>query len=130
MPRDNNRQDPFQHLTNVEPVEDLITGVVPATLQHPPAAGGRKTPIRPSEKRRRARKMTVTFSDERLPRRIKALTKQWGMIGPDGRRPNFSAVVEYLLLSQLEAAERGEIDPPPAKQNTSPNRLVEGEQWF
>jgi hypothetical protein len=74
--------------------------------------------------------MTVTFSDERLPRRIKALTRQWGMIGPDGRRPNFSAVVEYLLLSQLEAAERGEIGPPPAKQNTSPNRPVEGEQWF
>lgn len=74
----------------------------------------RETKIRPSEKRRRQRQLSVTFSDASIPNRLRALAKQWGVLGPDGRRPNFSKVIEYLLLPQLEAAEEGRIESPKA----------------
>ncbi len=73
---------------------------------------GRQTALRPSEERRRRRLLAVTFSDEGMPQRLRALAKRWGLTGPDGKRPNVSAVVEHLLRSQVEAAEAGEIDPP------------------
>lgn len=64
----------------------------------------------------------MTFSDATIPQRLRDLAERWGMTGPDGQRPNCSAVVEYLLLPQLEAAERGEIE--------SPSSATESTQWF
>jgi hypothetical protein len=125
------RQDPFARSESEEPIDDLEVvrqrmrqaGVgadkemVKATVQQvlgemETIPRSRETKIRPAEKRRRARQLSVTFSTPDIPQRIKALARQWEMFGPDGKRPNFSAVVEYLLLSQLEAAEAGEIAPP------------------
>jgi hypothetical protein len=77
-----------------------------------PSGKGRKTPVRPSEKRRKNRMLTVTFSDPETPDRIRELADKWGLYAPDGRTPSPSAVVEYLLLPQLEAAEEGEIEGP------------------
>ena len=77
-----------------------------------PSGKGRKTPIRPSEKRRKNRMLTVTFSDPDTPDRVRDLAERWGLYAPDGRTPSPSAVVEYLLLPQLEAAEKGEIEGP------------------
>lgn len=74
--------------------------------------GGKRGALRPSERRRRRRQLSVTFSDPEVPERLRRLAQRWGLSGPDGRSPNTSAVVEHLLLSQLEAAERGEIGPP------------------
>ncbi|HEY68824.1 MAG: hypothetical protein DRI79_12035 [Chloroflexi bacterium] len=101
------RRDPFADLGD-EPVEALQ--VVPQVLTQRPTQ--RRTPVRPSEIRRRSRKVTVTFSDASTVKRLRALAEQWGLTGPDGQRPNVSAVVEYLLLPQLERAEQGEIRAP------------------
>jgi hypothetical protein len=85
---------------------------VPAVLARP--AKGRKTPVRPSERRRRARQLSATFSEENgdVPSRLRALAERWGIFGPDGTRPSASAVLEYLLMPRLEAAEKGEVTPP------------------
>jgi len=93
-----------------EPVDDLQSGIIPAALARRGKA--RQRPPRPSEKRRRKRRMGVTFSDADIPDRLRALALQWGMTAPDGKSANVSALVELLLLPQLEAAERGEINPP------------------
>lgn len=93
-----------------EPAEALGLTATPAALVRRGTV--RETKIRPSEKRRRKRQLSLTFTGEDIPQRVKALAERWGMYGPDGKRPNFSAVVEYLLLPQLEAAERGELDAP------------------
>ncbi len=107
------RRDPFKGLESGEPAEDLgLTSPTPSALTRRPKNGGRETPVRPAEKRRRARQLTVTFSDEDIPQRLRVLAEQWGMVAPDGRSPRVSALVEYLLLPRLEAAEAGEIDPP------------------
>jgi len=94
-----------------EPVDDLRSGVVPAVLARR-RARERKNPVRPSEKRRHRRQVAVTFSSPEIPARLRALAQRWGMTAPDPRKPSVSAVVEYLLLPQLEAAESGEILPP------------------
>ena len=88
---------------------------VQALFQRPPTGEGRKTPIRPAEKRRRDRKMTVTFSFSAAdyPERLRTLARQWGWLSNNGR-PNSSAVVEFLVGRLLETAERGDIAPPPA----------------
>jgi hypothetical protein len=94
-----------------EPSSDLATGTSQSSAlirRKKP----RESPIRPSERRRRKRQMSVTFSDSAIKDRIIALTERWNIVGPDGRRPAYSTVVEYLLLPRLEAAERGEISPP------------------
>ena len=110
---DRERRDPFEDLVNSgEPVEDLGLTSTPAVLSRRPKKGQRKTPIRPSEQRRRSRQVLVTFSTEAIPQRLRNQAQQWGMIGPDRRSPNVSALVEYLLLARLEAAETGEIPPP------------------
>jgi hypothetical protein len=72
----------------------------------------RKSKLRPTEKRRRKRKLTVTFSQPQVPERVRALAEEWGIYVPNRGDPNVSAVIEYLLLPRLEAAERGEIAPP------------------
>lgn len=111
---DKARRDPFEGLTSGEPVEDL--GLTPTPVPSALAGrrarpGARKTPIRPSEKRRRQRFVGVTFSDADVPDRLRVLAEQWGMTTHTGQ-PNVSGLVEYLLLPQLEAAERGEIESP------------------
>jgi len=129
MSRENDRQDPFQSLSG-EPVEDLATGVVPSALRRPPTVGGRKTPLRPSEARRRKRKMTITFSTGVISERIRGLAQRWNLYAPNGR-PNSSAVVEYLLRLSLERAERGEVVPPNPDRGKSPrDQQQSGEQWF
>ena len=112
--RNEERRDPFAGLGSGEPVQDLGLTSVPTALTRRPSTNGRQTPIRPSEKRRRKRQLTVTFSSENadVPQRLRDLAERWGMYGPDGRRPNTSALVEYLLMPHLEAAERGELNPP------------------
>ena len=54
----------------------------------------------------------ITFSDEEIPERLRALAEEWDLSAPDPRKPNISALVEYLLMPQLIAAEAGEIPPP------------------
>ena len=92
---------------------DLVPGseVIPNVLARPPKRQKRKNPLRPSERRRKKRMLTTTFSRPSIPRRVRALTEQWGMYTSAGH-PNHSAVLEHLLLPRLEAAERGEILPP------------------
>ena len=94
-----------------EPVDDLRSGVVPAVLARR-RAKERKNPVRPSEQRRHRRQVAVTFSSPEIPERLRALAERWGMAAPDPRKPSVSALVEYLLLPQLEAAESGELPPP------------------
>lgn len=72
----------------------------------------RKTPLRPSEERRRDRQLAVTFSTADIPDRIRALALEWEMYAPDKKSPAVSRLVEYLLTPRLEAAENGEIEPP------------------
>lgn len=102
------RRDPFAGLGS-EPVEEL--GLVPAALARRPV-GERRSPVRPAERRRRGRRVGVTFSDAGIPERLRELALRWGLLAPDGRSPNVSAVVEYLLMSQLDAAEAGDLEPP------------------
>jgi len=104
------RQDPFADLGTDEPVVELGLTRVPS-LARRPTPQGRKTPVRPAERRRRARMFTVTFSDPSIIARLRALAERWGLTAPGGG-PNVSAVVEYLLLPQLEAAEAGRIERP------------------
>jgi len=94
-----------------EPVDDLRSGAIPAALARRRGTE-RKNPIRPSEKRRHQRQVAVTFSSPDIPERLRALADRWGMTAPDPRKPSVSAIVEYLLLPQLEAAESGELPPP------------------
>ena len=92
---------------------DPLAGVsrLSGTLARRPTLGnGRRTPVRPSEKRRRGRRLGLTFSDGEIVERLRELAQRWGLVAPDGRSPNVSAVVEYLLLPRLEAAERGELE--------------------
>jgi hypothetical protein len=127
---DDGRQDPFRSLAG-EPVEDMMTGIVPSVLQQRPRGQGggngegggsrRITPIHPSEIRRRKRTVTVTFSNQSVPLRLRALAQQWGWV-TGSQQPNVSKLIEYLLLPQLEAAERGEIDSSSVETAT-------GEQW-
>lgn len=106
---DEARQDPFKGLGE-EPAEALgLTTGIPSALQRP--ARGRKRPLRPAERRRRDRVVAITFSDASIPRRLRALAEQWGLEAPGGG-PNVSAIVERLLLPQLEEAERGELRGP------------------
>lgn len=88
---------------------ELAHAVVEALERRPTA---RDTPIRPSEKRRKRRRLGVTFSEAATPDRIRELALEWGLYAPDGESPNVSAVVEFLLMPRLEAAERGEIEWP------------------
>ncbi|HEY77362.1 MAG TPA: hypothetical protein G4O00_14490 [Thermoflexia bacterium] len=110
------RQDPFADL-NEEPVVELGLAHVPSLVRRP-TPQGRRTPIRPAERRRRSRKLTVTFSNAGIVARLRALAERWGLTAPGGG-PNVSAVVEHLLLPQLEAAEAGEIEGPEGKWGQS-----------
>ena len=65
----------------------------------------------PSEVKRKARRMIVTFSDEAICDRVRALAERWGW-KTKGGLPNTRKLIEYLLLPQLLAAEKGEIAPP------------------
>lgn len=111
-----NRRDPFAQAAAAEPAADLVTGIlspgVVAALNRSGRSGARRTPIRPAERGRKLRMMSVTFSDPSIPGRIRALAERWGLRCPDRRSPNTSLVIEHLLLPQLEAAERGEVNPP------------------
>jgi hypothetical protein len=111
------RRNPFASLDDREPAQalGLVSTSAPAVLTKRPT-GQRKTPVRPSEQRRRSRQVTVTFSDANIPERLRNLAKQWEMTGPDGRRPNVSGLVEYLLLPRLGAAIAGEIPPPNGRE--------------
>lgn len=111
MQRDEGRRDPLAGLGS-EPVEELGLVGTPAALARRPTGNGRRSPVRPAERRRRARKLGVTFSSAGIPDRLRALALDWGLMAPDGRSPNVSALVEYLLVPQLEAAEAGQVEPP------------------
>jgi len=104
---DKERQDPLKG-TRGEPADDLALMAALARYQRKL----RQTPPRPAEKRRRKRQLSVTFSDESTPARLRALALEWALFAPDGKSPNVSAVVEALLLPQIEKAERGEIERP------------------
>jgi len=119
--RDDERRDPFAPRpgpsglsgTGGEPVEDALA--IRAAIERAlgrRAGKVRGTPVRPSEKRRRHRRVGVTFSDPEIPERLRRLALRWGLLAPDGRSPNVSRLVEYLLLPELERAERGEVGPP------------------
>lgn len=71
----------------------------------------RQTKQWPSEKKRVKRQLACTFRDPSIPGRVKALARRWNWTTNEGQRPNYSRVIEHLLTPQLEAAERGEIEP-------------------
>jgi hypothetical protein len=133
---DGGRQDPFRSLRN-EPVEDMITGVVPPVLQQRPRmeqSGSRRSAVRPTEQRRRRRAAHITFSCPTTVSRLRALAQKWGWRS-NNDRPNVSRVVEYLLLPQIEAAEREEIRPPTDEEQRKASSLGVSEkesdgQWF
>ncbi|MDY6877350.1 MAG: hypothetical protein SWK90_14260 [Chloroflexota bacterium] len=106
------RRDPLAGLGGGEPVEELGLTKMPVALTRRPSRSERKSPVRPSERRRARRKIGVTFSDEGIPERLRALALRWGMMAPDGRSANVSALVEYLLIPRLAAAEKEELGPP------------------
>ena len=68
--------------------------------------------LRPSVAKRRNRQVSITFSNANIPERLRTLALEWGLYAPDGKSPGVSAVLEYLLLPQLEAAEDGKISSP------------------
>lgn len=106
------RRDPFGD----EPVVELGLGPRPeggaggfrGGLE---AGNGRRSKVTPSERRRRGRRMGVTFSDPDVADRLRALAHEWGWFAPDGRSPAVSRVVEFLVLDGLERVERGEVGP-------------------
>ena len=108
MSQTTDRRNPFAGLSSDVPMTPG-SEVVPQVLTRPPRT--RRTPLRPSERRRRERQVALTFSDAGIPGRLRALADRWGLKSPSGN-PNVSAVVEYLLRGRLEAAERGEIRGP------------------
>ena len=73
----------------------------------------RKTPRRPTEERRRQRQLSITFSvgNKDAAQRLRDLAAEWGIVANNGKL-NVSAVVEHLLMPQIEAAEQGKIEPP------------------
>ncbi len=89
----------------------------------------RKHPRRPTEERRRQRRLGLTFSadNEDAAQRLRDLATRWGMFANNGT-PNVSAVVEHLLMPQLEAAEQGKIEPPDRPVSTSGKRSEN--VWF
>jgi hypothetical protein len=58
----------------------------------------RKSPMRPTEERRRQRQLAITFSvgNEDVPDRLRDLAERWGLYANNGSASP-SAVVEYLL---------------------------------
>ena len=107
-PTTTDRRNPFAGLPADVPMAPG-SETVPQVLARPPHS--RRTPLRPSERKRRERQVALTFSDAGIPERLRALAERWGLQAPGGG-PNVSAVVEYLLRGRLEAAERGEIEKP------------------
>ena len=100
---DDGRQDPFRSLAG-EPVEDMMIGIVPSALQQRPRGrgnGGRKA-IRPTEKRRRKRQFSVTFSSPTIVSRLRALAERWRWRS-NNDQPNISRVVEDLLCHSCGA---------------------------
>lgn len=67
----------------------------------------------PSTESRWKRSVTVAFTHEEIPERLRELALHWQLYAPDKKSPAVSYLVEYLLLPRLEAAEAGEIEPPP-----------------
>jgi len=67
----------------------------------------------PSTEKRWKRSLTVAFTSAEIPQRLRALALEWDLYAPDRVSPAVSYLVEYLLLDRLEAAECGEIGPPP-----------------
>jgi hypothetical protein len=93
----------------MEPVEDLgLVHSIPPALTRPRT---RQTPIRPSERRRRPRQVSLTFSSGEVVERLRRLAERWEMYAPNGG-VGISAVAEYLLCMALDEAEQGAIAPP------------------
>jgi len=107
--KDEDRRDPFAGL---EPADELgLTSHLPPGLRARPPRGDERK-VRPSERRRRRRQLSVTFRDASIPERLRKLALEWDMLAPDRESPAVSELVEYMLTPALEAAERGEVAPP------------------
>lgn len=72
----------------------------------------KRKPARSTENRWK-RSVTVAFTNAEIPQRLRELALEWNLYAPDKTSPAVSYLVEYLLLPPLEAAEAGEIEPPP-----------------
>ncbi|MGC8947481.1 MAG: hypothetical protein ACP5N6_15150 [Anaerolineae bacterium] len=96
-----------------EPVVDYTTGLVAPRSVPVVQRGGyvRRTPVRPAERRRKDRKLTITFTNSQIVQRLRALANKWDTRAPNGE-PNVSLVVEHLISLVLEDAEGGAISPP------------------
>ena len=103
---------PGRESVSTDQLAEAVTRVVRQEMRSTQVTKARLTPVYRAEKRRRKRQLPVTFSDPDIPERLRALARRWHLTGPDGKRPNYSAVVEHLLTSQIELAEQGEIGPP------------------
>jgi hypothetical protein len=104
---DKDRQrDPLADAQTDEPSQEI-----PEYLRRHGRGQERQTPIRPSERKRKERMLTVTFSEPEIVDRIRELAFRWGWYAPDRKHPAVSDVVEWLLLPRLEAAEEGKVNP-------------------
>ena len=93
--RDSQRRDPFAE-TSQEPLDEIQR--LPAVLAR--SANARKSRVHPSEKNRRARTMTITFSDSAVPDRLRQLAHELGLITAAGQ-PNVSALIEPWVVEKL-----------------------------
>lgn len=103
-----NRRDPF---SGMEPAEELGLTIPTALVRPSVARGGRKTPVRPAERRRRPRQASLTFSSDDVIERLRRLAERWDLRAPNGSA-SISAAAEYLLRIALADAESGAIAPP------------------
>ena len=108
---DEERQNPLEGLAPPPKAESQLA-VLAERLERVERRA-RQTRQWPSEKKRMKRQLACTFRDETIPPRVKAIARRWGWTTNEGQRPNYSRVIEFLLAPQLEAVERGEIDPNP-----------------
>ena len=80
----------------------------------------RRTPIRPHEKRRKGRMLTITFPTRTWVLMIRKQAKALGM--------GTSEFAMHVFAQALEAIERGEWDPE-AGVGWSPQESEEGDLW-
>mgnify|MGYP000437702568 CR=1 FL=1 len=125
-----NRQSPIIALRSPEPEPGQDVAAFVAAIKQ--RSRGRKSAVRPTEKRRRDRQMTIAFSSPAVPDRLRTLAGQWGLLANNGSAA-VSELVELLLLPQLEAAERGQImldDLRKEEPASLPLPPPVGEQWL
>lgn len=95
-------------------VDDLFRVTQPEPPESPEPEPSKSKEYPPSVRKRWKRQLTVTFTKAEMIERLRQIALDWELYAPDGDSPATSTVVEWLLHTQIEAAEAGEIGPPPS----------------